>query len=199
MVVDFGSLNALCETSKYMALGWVWVGVGHKRLWFFKCHKRRSIWYLVGLGLVSFTRDFSSVNSELYAYIIVCTNLARSPACIYGLQYSLRPYGNLGSAAAPGRHASARSMLVQRLKQPGPHGKPTSRGQSVRGNRWPEQRYQSPPAARLDHDHRGGSEKNASEQLSAIPRRRTMRRQNWRFRPIQPSWWHSKGCGGASG
>ena len=73
-------------------------------------------------------------------------------------------------------------MLVQRLKRPGPHGKPTLRGQSVRGNRWPEQRYQSPPAARLDHDHRGGSEKNASEQLSAIPRRRTMRRQNWRFR-----------------
>ena len=52
-------------------------------------------------------------------------------------------------------------MLSQRLKPPGPHGKPTSRGQSVRGNRWPEQRYQSSPAARLDHDHRGGSEKNA--------------------------------------
>ena len=107
----------------------------------------------------------------------MCTNLVRSPACTHGLQYSLRPYGNLGSAAASGRHAPARSMLVQRLKQPGPHGKPTSRGQSVRGNRWPEQRYQSSPAARLDHDHRGGSEENASEQLSTIPRRRTMRRQ----------------------
>ena len=62
------------------------------------------------------------------------------------------------------------------------HGKPTLRGHSVRGDRWPEQRYQSPPAARLDQDHRGGSGKNASGQLSAIPRRRTMRRQNWRFR-----------------
>ena len=57
-------------------------------------------------------------HSELYAYIIVCTNLARSPACTHGLQYSLRPYGNLGGAAASGRHAPARSMLAQRLKQP---------------------------------------------------------------------------------
>ena len=56
------------------------------------------------------------------------------------------------------------------------HGKPTLRGHSVRGDRWPEQRYQSPPAARLDQDHRGGSGKNASGQLSALPRRRTMRR-----------------------
>ena len=49
------------------------------------------------------------------------------------------------------------------------HGKPTLRGHSVRGDRWPEQRYQSPPAARLDQDHRGGSGKNASGQLSALP------------------------------
>ena len=56
------------------------------------------------------------------------------------------------------------------------------RGHSVRGNRWPEQCYQSPPAARLDQDHHGGSGKNASGQLSAISRRRTIRRQNWRFR-----------------
>ena len=112
----------------------------------------------------------------------MCTNLARSPACTHGLQHSLRPYGNLGGAAASGRHAPARSMLAQRLKQPRQHGKPTLRGHSVGGNRWPEQCYQSPPAARLDQDHRGGSGKNASGQLSAIPRRRTMRRRNWRFR-----------------
>ena len=62
------------------------------------------------------------------------------------------------------------------------HGKPTLRDHSVRGNRWPEQCYQSPPAARLDQDHHGGSGKNASGQLSAISRRRTIRRQNWRFR-----------------
>ena len=48
----------------------------------------------------------------------MCTNLARSPACTHGLQHSLRPYGNLGGAAASGRHAPARSMLAQRLKQP---------------------------------------------------------------------------------